>query len=126
MLMHTVLFKPRPDLSDGERHALEAALVSALSGIPAIRSFRLGRRVKHGAGYEASMREDLEFAAFVEFDDLDSLKIYLQHPAHQELGSRFMAATAAGFIYDYQMVDRSNLGGLLEGPRVKPSGGTGS
>jgi len=126
MLMHTVLFKPRPDLPDDDRRALESALMSALSGIPAIRSFRLGRRVKHGALYEGSMREDLEFAAFVEFDDLDSLKAYLQHPAHQELGSRFMAATAAGLIYDYQVVDGTDLRGVLEGSRVRPSGGRGS
>ena len=126
MLVHIVLFKPRPDLSDTDRHALEAALVSALSGIATIRGFHLGRRVRHGAGYEASMREDPEFAAIVEFDDLDSLKAYLQHPAHQQLGSRFMDAIAASFIYDYEMEDGTSLGRWLEGSRVKPPSGTGA
>ena len=126
MLAHFVLFKPRPDLSDTERQALEAALVSALSGIATIRGFRLGRRVRHGAGYEASMREDLEFAAIVEFDDLDALKAYLEHPAHKELGARFTDAVADSFIYDYEMKDGTSLGGSLEGFRVKPAAsGTG-
>lgn len=126
MLVHIVLFKPRPDLSDTNRYALEAALVSALSGIASIRGFHLGRRVRHGAGYEVSMSEDLEFAAIVEFDDLDSLKAYLAHPAHQELGSRFTNAVAASLIYDYEMEDGTNLGRLLGGSRVKPPSGTGA
>jgi hypothetical protein len=127
MFLHIVLFKPRPDLSDTDRHALEAALVSALSGIASVRGFHLGRRTRHGAGYEASMREDLEFVAIVEFDDLDSLRAYLEHPAHKELGSRFTDAVAASFIYDYEMEDGTSLGRLLEGFRVKPAAsGTGA
>jgi hypothetical protein len=127
MLAHIVLFKPRPDLADADRHALEMALVSALSGIALIRGFRLGRRVKHGAGYEAAMREDLEFAAIVEFDDLDSLKAYLEHPAHKELGARFTSAVAASVICDYEMEDGASSAEQLEGFRVKAAGtGTGA
>jgi Stress responsive A/B Barrel Domain len=127
MLAHIVLFKPRADLSDTDRRALEAALVSALSGIALIRGFHLGRRVRHGAGYEAAMREDLEFAAIVEFDDLDSLKAYLEHPAHKELGTRFTSAVAASFIYDYEMEDGAGPATFPEAFRVKPAGtGTGA
>ena len=35
------------------------------------------------------MREDYTHAAILEFDDLDGLTAYLEHPAHAELASRF-------------------------------------
>jgi hypothetical protein len=101
MFFHVVLFRPRPDLSAGERADLVAALEEALEQIPSIRRFSLGRRVKHGAGYEALMPVDLEFAAVLEFDDLDGLRSYLEHPAHQGLGRRFMQSLESSAIYDY-------------------------
>jgi hypothetical protein len=109
MLLHVVLFRPRPDLSDADRRGLGAALESALRDIPSIRRFRVGRRVVHGAGYEALMREDLECAAIVEFDDLAGLQAYLRHPAHQQLGTRFMSSLSASAMYDYEMVGPTAL-----------------
>lgn len=126
MVVHIVLFKPRADLSDADRDALGSALGSALSKIALIRGFHVGRRVRHGAGYEASMPDDLEYAAVIEFDDLDALKAYLQHPVHQELGRRFMDAIAAAFVYDYEMEDGTGAGRLLEGSGVRPVDETGA
>lgn len=105
MILHVVLFHPRPDLSEAERGSLIEALDDALKSIPSIRRFDLGRRVRHGAGYEALMPVDLDYAAVLQFDDLAALKAYLEHPAHRALGTRFMASLQASAIYDYEMPD---------------------
>jgi hypothetical protein len=112
MLFHVVLFRPRPDLSSAERAGLVEALESALQRIPSIRRFHVGRRVIHGAGYEALMAVSLDYAAVIEFDDLAGLRDYLEHPAHQALGLRFMSSLEASQIFDYQMQDPEGLRGL--------------
>jgi hypothetical protein len=103
MLFHVVLFRPRPDLTAEDRAGLVEALESALQRIPSIRRFHVGRRVTHGAGYESLMPVSLDYGAVIEFDDLAGLEAYLEHPAHQALGSRFMQSLDASAIFDYQM-----------------------
>ena len=102
MIAHIVLLQPKPDLTDAQRaNALETIRRSA-GGIQEIRRFRIGRRVKHGlAGYEQLMPQDFEYALIVEVDDLDSLKRYLQAPAHDALAHLFYTATSAALAYDY-------------------------
>ncbi len=111
MVLHLVLFRPRVDLSAAEQSALLDALRTAASGIPGIRRFRVGRRALHGREYEQLMREDLPYAAVLEFDDLDGLKAYLNHPAHQDLGNRFMESFASALIYDYEVEEADDIAG---------------
>ena len=102
--MHIVLLQPRPDLTEDERRAALDTLSRAAAEVPEIRSFRLGRRVKHGLpGYEQQMTQDYEFALIVEVDDLAALTRYLQAPAHRALGRLFATATAAALAYDYEI-----------------------
>jgi hypothetical protein len=103
MIAHVVLLQPKPDLTEAQRaEALETIRESA-AGIPQIRRFRLGRRVKHGLpGYEQLMAHDFEFALIVEVDDVEALKRYLQAPAHVALAGLFYTATAAALAYDYE------------------------
>jgi hypothetical protein len=114
MLFHIALFRPRPDLAAADRAGLVEALESALQRIPSIRRFNVGRRVTHGAGYEALMPVSLDYAAVIEFDDLAGLEAYLEHPAHQALGSRFMSSLESSAIFDYQMQDGEGLLGLAQ------------
>jgi hypothetical protein len=114
MLFHVVLFTPRPELSTRERAELVEALEDALRRIPSIRRFNLGRRVKHGAGYEALMTVDLDYAAVLEFDDLAGLHAYLDHPAHAALGRRFMQSLQTSAIYDYSMQGADELRALAQ------------
>jgi Stress responsive A/B Barrel Domain len=109
MLFHVVLFRPRPDLASAERADLVEALEGALQRIPSIRRFHIGRRVTHGAGYEALMPVPLDYGAVIEFDDLAGLKAYLEHPAHKALGSRFMQSLESSAIFDYQMQSGEEL-----------------
>lgn len=114
MVFHVVLFHPRPDLSAADRVALIDAIEDALRRIPSIRRFQVGRRIRHGAGYEALMNVDLDYAAILEFDDLAGLQAYLHHPAHEALGKRFMQSLAASAIYDYAMQGPEELQALSE------------
>jgi hypothetical protein len=105
MIAHVILFQPRPDLTLDERDALLAALETAARAVPSVRSCRIGRRVKHGLpGYEQLM-PPFDYAAIMEFDDLDGLRAYLQHPAHESIGTHFTASAAAALAYDYETAD---------------------
>lgn len=113
MIAHVVLFSPRPDLPPEERRALIDALVGASAGIPSIRRFRVGKRVRHWMpGYEQLMRDDYEFAAIIEFDDIDALKVYLAHPSHAAIGHHFMASASKALAYDYVVVEAADAGSL--------------
>jgi hypothetical protein len=112
MLFHIALFRPRQDLPAADRASLVEALESALQRIPSIRTFHVGRRVTHGAAYEGLMPVSLDYAAVIEFDDLAGLKEYLEHPAHQALGSRFMSSLESSAIFDYEMQGGEALGSL--------------
>ncbi len=104
MIAHIVLLQPRPDLTDDERRAALDALSRAAAGVPEIRRFRLGRRVKHGLpGYEQMMTQDYEVALIIEVDDVAALTRYLKAPAHHALGHLFSTATSAALAYDYDL-----------------------
>jgi hypothetical protein len=115
MIVHVVLFTPKPDLSPLDRQALLNALVGASAEIPSIRRFRVGKRVKHWLpGYEQLMRDDYEFAAIIEFDDLEALKTYLGHPSHAVLGHHFTVSAARSLAYDYELVEATAISQLLD------------
>jgi hypothetical protein len=103
MVAHVVLFKTKPGLDAATRQRLAEAFQQALRGIPAIRRARIGRRVTHGRPYEQLMTVDYEYAAILEFDTVADLTAYLDHRAHDALGTLFFEAFEAAAIYDYEM-----------------------
>jgi hypothetical protein len=102
MLTHLVLFKPRPDLSAGDRDGLATSFAHAVRSISTVRRVVVGRRLVHGAGYEQSAA-DADVLVAIDFDDLAGLQTYLQHPAHQELGARFNRSLQSSLIYDFEV-----------------------
>jgi Stress responsive A/B Barrel Domain len=106
MIAHLVLLQPRKDLNEEQRRAALDTLAYAAANVPTVRSFRLGKRVKHGLpGYEQMMATDYEFALIIEVDDVAALTQYLRAPAHRALGDLFSTATAAALAYDFEMTD---------------------
>lgn len=103
MIAHIVLFRLRPEVSLEERHALIDAWATALKNIPVIRRARVGQRVRVGRSYESLTRLDFPFAAVLEFDDLDGLRTYLDHPAHEAMATRLFALIADTLIYDFEI-----------------------
>ena len=59
------------------------------------------------------MREDFEYAAVIEFDDLAGLTAYLEHPAHAAAGQHFTSSGAMALAYDYDMVETTAADTLL-------------
>jgi stress responsive alpha/beta barrel protein len=102
MITHLVLMTPRPDLSAADRDALIAAFTRAARGIPEIRGVRIGRRVRHGAGYE-QMSAGGDYLAAIDFDDIAALQAYLRHPAHDDLGRMFGVAFSEAAVYDFEV-----------------------
>jgi hypothetical protein len=110
MIVHVILFAPRPDLNSAQRLKVFDAFRSAALSAPTVRGVRTGRRVRHGLpGYELAMREDFEYLAILEFDDLEGLVAYLKHPAHGAAGQHFTASAEAALAYDYAIVSPEEL-----------------
>ena len=105
MLVHLVIFRPRPDLDLPGRQRLADALSAAMQQIPSVRRARVGRRVTHGRPYEQLMRVDYTHIAMIEFDDVAGLKAYLEHPVHEQLAARFFEAFEEALMYDYDVAD---------------------
>jgi hypothetical protein len=103
MIAHIVLFRPRADLTEEARDNLAVAFDTALGQIPSIRRARVGRRILHGRPYESLMKEDYQYAAVIEFDDVAGLTAYLEHPSHEQLASRFLAVFEQTLIYDFDL-----------------------
>jgi stress responsive alpha/beta barrel protein len=115
MMLHVVLFRPKPNLGESERRELAKAFADAIDAIPSIKRARIGRRRTHGRPYEQLMREDYTHAAILEFDDLGGLKAYLEHPMHAELGSRFFDCFDQALMYDFDVRDgHAGLNALIE------------
>ena len=105
MIAHVVMFRPRADLSGPDTHALVAAFERALKDIPLIRRARVGKRITIGREYERLMAVDFTYAAVLEFDDAASLKAYLEHDAHQDLGARLFQSIESALVYDFEVTD---------------------
>ncbi len=115
MILHVVLFRPRTGLRDEQRQSLAKAFANAIDNIPSVKRARIGRRRTHGRPYEQLMGEDYSHAAVLEFDDLAGLKAYLEHPAHNELGSRFFDCFEQALMYDFDVQDgHAGLRALVE------------
>ena len=74
MIAHTVLFRPRPDLTTQDVDDLITAFQQALRDINEIRRASIGRRIRIGRDYEHLMAQDFPFAAILEFDDTAALR----------------------------------------------------
>jgi hypothetical protein len=111
MITHVVLFNPGAAFSPDQRTGVLSALADVVASCPSVRGCRVGRRVRHGLpGYEQAMRENYDYALFLEFETLDGLREYLIAPAHARLGQIFSSGASASLAYDFEVED-------LEGAR---------
>jgi hypothetical protein len=108
MVWHVVLIAPREPLDLEERRGLLAAFERAVREIPSVRDVRVGRRVTHGAQYEALSPVGFPFLVVIGFDDLSGLQTYLAHPVHQDLAERFYRTVSSAVVHDFE------IGGIEE------------
>jgi len=116
MISHVVLMKPRLDLSAADRTAFVDAFERAVRQIPSVRAVSVGRRIVHGAAYEAATPDAADYIALVTFDSVDGLQSYLRHPAHAELGARFGRSLSSAMVYDFEVggIELLRAGGFLQ------------
>ncbi len=113
MIAHVVLFRERVGVTAEDRGVLSRTLDQAHKQIPSVRRFLVGRRVRHGRPYEQGMVQDYTYAAVIEFDDVEGLTAYLNHPAHEGLARLWASLSEATLVYDYEMRDASDAAGAL-------------
>ena len=109
MIVHLVLFSPRPDLAETEQADVRDTLQRALTEIPSIRSYKVGRRLRFGTAYDRAAPLDFEFLVTIEFEDERALSDYLAHPAHQQLGQMFYQTSAHALACDFKLGALSEL-----------------
>jgi hypothetical protein len=109
LIVHLVLFTPRPDLGEAERTAIRQTLQHALTDIPSIRSYKVGRRLRLGTHYDRVAPLDFEFLVTIEVEDERALADYLAHPAHQRLGQLFYETSASALACDFRLGEISDL-----------------
>lgn len=113
MILHLVLFTPRPSLEAAAQHRFAEALERALTTIPSVVSYRVGRRIRFGAAYEA-VSAKFEYCGVIEFADRHGLDLYLTHPAHAELGQLFYETSGEAFAGDFEAVASAPAAALRE------------
>ena len=114
MIVHTVLFKPAASIDPGQKARILESVTEAVRRCPTVRACRIGRRVRHGLpGYEQQMGEDYQYLLVLEFDDVEGLRQYLEHPAHGAIGGFSTSAAAASLAYDYEVVSLAEAAKLL-------------
>jgi hypothetical protein len=113
MVAHVVLLRVKASLSDHDREALLESMRVAFTGIPEITRVRIGKRIRIGRGYETQMAEHFEYSAIIEFASEADLRIYLDHPQHQELGRRFFESVDTALVYDYAMIEPDRVREML-------------
>jgi len=102
VVAHVVLFELRSGLTAHDRQRFTTSFTHALETIPSVRRVTVGRRTSIGASYEKA-GESFEYIAVLEFDDEAALRLYLEHPAHAELGALFWGCAARTLVSDFQL-----------------------
>jgi hypothetical protein len=114
MIAHVVLFTPSAGMSPRDREAFLELLRAAFAGIPGIERVRVGKRTRLGRPYDGLMTIPIEYAAVLEFETVDALHGYLDHPGHAELGRRFFEVAGTALVYDFAMVEPERVGELVD------------
>jgi hypothetical protein len=106
MLLHLVLYEPKPGMSAADVSDFENVLLQACTEIPSIRQVRTGKTVDLGIGYEnRSMGQYFGYAAVFEFESIGGLKSYMAHPAHVALAEQFWKHCERTMILDVEAED---------------------
>jgi hypothetical protein len=75
---HVVLFRWKSGTGAAELEALAQALAALPAQVPEIRRYRFGADARATEG-------NFDFAIVADFDDVESWRRYVVHPAHQKL-----------------------------------------
>jgi len=106
MILHVVLYQPKPSATPEELSDLVNALEVVSREVPSIRQVRIGRALDLGFSYSNWSKDQNELnVAVFEFDDLNGLKAYLEHEDHKKLAALFWSTCDRPTIVDVSAVD---------------------
>lgn len=101
MIAHVVLFEPKTSTTVADRDAFLDLMRVAVSEIETVRRSFIGLRQTIGVGYESKVGDTTySYASVVEFDDVNGLKSYLDHPLHVKIGQLFWQHCERTLIID--------------------------
>jgi len=66
-----------------------------------------------GALYERSGAAAADYFAIIDFESVEGLASYLQHPAHADLSARFSKSLASAAVYDFESGGLEMIAALL-------------
>jgi len=90
MTAHVVLFEPKSSTTAADRDTFIDVMRTTFEQIETVRRSFVGLRQKLGVSYEDKIGDKAySYAAVVEFDNLEGLRTYLDHPLHAKLGHLF-------------------------------------
>jgi heme-degrading monooxygenase HmoA len=100
-LQHIVLFSYPEELSDEDATEMRRQVQEWPSAIPGFRALRFGRDLTDARtrGYQ--------YLLYTEFDDVDALHAYQQHPVHQEFLAWVTAHECTPLAFDYHLDDET-------------------
>jgi hypothetical protein len=93
VINHVLLFKLRDPAGDADR--LARKLESLPPKIPEIRRFEVGRDIVRSA-------RSYDLALVSEFDSLDALEAYRQHPEHQDVAAFIAEVSEHVAVVDFE------------------------
>ena len=105
MILHLVLYRPRPGFDARAASGFLEALETTRAAVAEIRHFWVGRRLADGPSYKMTGFPDYPFVAAVAFDDRAGLLRYLRHPLHDSLSHHFNTNAEAALVYDFDVAD---------------------
>ncbi len=76
MIRHVACLTWKSGVTDADVEAIRAKLVALPEQIPEIRAYTVGSDL-------AIMDGNADFGIVADFDDVDALRLYQQHPAHR-------------------------------------------
>jgi len=95
-LRHLVLFSLKPEVTEEQKAALEAASAKLQADIPLILSYEWGTEINAG-----SRAEGITHCLQMTFADEAALNQYLPHPAHEEFKKIFVPMIQKLIVADY-------------------------
>lgn len=95
MLKHVVVFKFRKDIPETDIAEIEGGLSVLPAAIPEIREYVLGRDV-------VRTERSYDFALVSSFENVDALKCYQVHPAHQAVVDKIKKACDSILAVDFE------------------------
>ena len=99
MVKHIVMFKLRDEAPEAEKLAAMRGFKQAIEAlpdqIPVIRRIEVGLNINPG--------EQWHIALYSEFDSLDDVKTYAQHPAHVAAGKLLAGVRESRACVDYEL-----------------------